>query len=220
MIVLCGFSVSNYYNKVKFALLEKGVPFTEEAVPMGKKSEAVLEASPLGKVPFIRTEHGTLCESQVIMEYVESRWPTPPLMPADPWQAAKVRELVTFIELHLELVARELYGKAFFGSEISEGNAERVRKLLVRNIAGFSRLAKFAPHVAGEAFTQADCAAWVSLPLVGMATRAVFGDDLLATGGVDWKTYSKLIAERPSAQRVTADRKADQECAAAARAAG
>jgi len=219
MIVLCGFTASNYYNKVKLALLEKAVPFTEEAVPQGKKSEAVLEASPLGKVPFIRTEHGTLCESQVIMGYIESRWPTPPLMPADAWQAAKVRELVTFIELHLELVARELYGKAFFGGELSEGNVERLRKLLVRNIGGFRRLAKFAPYVAGETFTQADCAALASLPLIGMATRAVFGEDLLAAGGVDWKTYGKLIGERPSAQRVTADRKADQERAAAANAA-
>ena len=92
MFVLCGFTASNYYNKVKLALLEKGVAFTEELVPSGKKSELVLEATPLGKVPFIRTEHGTLCESQVIMDYIEARHPTPPLMPADPWQAAKVRE--------------------------------------------------------------------------------------------------------------------------------
>ena len=31
-ITLCGFSVSNYYNKVKFSLLEKGIPFTEAQV--------------------------------------------------------------------------------------------------------------------------------------------------------------------------------------------
>jgi len=71
--------------------------------------------------------------------------------------------------------------------------------------------------VAGSTFTQADCAAWVSLPLVSMATRAVYGEDLLATGGVDWKPYAKRVGERPSAQRVTADRKADQERAAAAK---
>jgi glutathione S-transferase len=218
MLVLCGFTASNYYNKVKLALLEKGVAFTEEAVVNGKKSEEVLEATPLGKVPFIRTEHGTLCESQVIMEYIEGAYPTPSLMPADPWQAAKVRELVTFIELHLELVARELYGKAFFGGEISEGNAERIRKLLTKNIAGFKRLARFAPFVAGEAFTQADCAAWASLPVVAMATRAVYGEDMLGASGIDWKAYGKLVGERPSAQRVTADRKADQERAAAAKA--
>jgi glutathione S-transferase len=51
-----------------------------------------------------------------------------------------------------------------------------------------------------------------------MATRIIYGEDLLAAAGIDWKTYSKLVGERPSAQRVTADRKADQERAAAAKA--
>ena len=215
MITLCGFTLSNYYNKVKLALLEKGVPFTEERVHPTNKTEALLEATPLGKVPFIRTEHGSLCESQAILDYIEATYPKPPLLPADPWQAAKVRELITFVELHLELVARELYAKAFFGGTLSEGDEARLRKLLVKNIAGFGRLARFSPFVAGDAFTQADCAAWVSLPLVAMATKIVYGEDLLAAGGIDWKPYARLVGDRPGAQRVTADRKADQEAAAA-----
>ncbi len=215
MLVLCGFSVSNYFNKVKMVLLEKGVPFTEEQVRTGLKDEATLSSSPLGKIPFIRTERGALCESQAIADYLEAAYPNPPLVPADPWAAAKVRELITFIDLHVELVARELYGKAFFGGEISDANADRVRKLLIKNIAGFKRLAKFSPYVAGETFTLADCAAWATLPVVAMATRAVYAEDLLAGAGVDWKAYSKLIGERPSARRITADRKADQERAAA-----
>jgi glutathione S-transferase len=218
MLVLCGSTVSNYYNKVKIALLEKGVPFTEEKVNTGSKEEAVLSATPLGKIPFIRTEHGVLCESQAILDYIEAQYPNPPLVPADPWQAAKVRELVTFVDLHLELVARELYPKAFFGGELSEANGARIQKLLKKNIAGFMRLAKFSPYVAGATFTQADCAAWASLPLVSMATRAVYGEDLLAAAGIDWKPYSKLVNERASAQKVVADRKADQERAAAAKA--
>jgi glutathione S-transferase len=218
MLVLCGFSLSNYYNKVKMALLEKGVPFTEEVVKTGSKEEAVLASSPLGKIPFIRTEQGTLCESQAIMEYLEDRYPEPPLTPADPWLAAKVRELVTFIDLHLEIVVRELYPQAFFGGTVSDSNKARVRTLLEKNIAGFRRLARFAPYVAGPTFTQADCAAWASLPLVGMATRIVYGEDLLAGSGIDWKGYSKLVGARPSAQKVTADRKADQDRLAALRA--
>ncbi len=215
MITLCGMCLSNYYNKVKMVLLEKGIAFQEEFVRTGSQEEAVLSCSPLAKVPFIRTEHGALCESQVIVDYLEALQPEPRLLPADPWAAAKVRELTTFIDLHLELVARELYGKAFFGGEVSEGNAQRVHKLLVKNIAAFKRLARFSPYVAGDTFTQADCAAFVSLPLVGMASRIVLGEDLLAAAGVDWKAYVKKIGERPSAQRVNADRKAEQERLAA-----
>ena len=210
MLVLCGFSVSNYYNKVKLALLEKGVPFTEELVKNASRDPALLEASPLGKVPFIRTPKGALCESQVILDYIEATYPDPPLVPADPWEAAKVRELVTFIDLHLELVARELYPKAFSGGEMSEASLARVQKQLAKNIAAFKRLAKFAPFVAGANFTLADCAAWASLPIVGMATKAVYGEDMLTANGIDVKAYSRFIGERPSAQRVTADRKAEQ----------
>jgi glutathione S-transferase len=209
MLTLCGFSVSNYYNKVKLALLEKGIPFSEELVMTGSKDEAVLGATPLGKVPFLKTEQGALCESQVIVDYIEAAYPAHPLVPADAFGAAKVRELCTFIDLHLELVARELYSQAFFGGTVSDETRERVRKQLTRQIAGFKRLAKFGPYVAGDQFTLADCAAYVSLPLVALASKKVLGEDLLAAAGIDWKGYAGLIAQRPSAQKVDADKKAD-----------
>ena len=208
MITLCGFPVSNYYNKVKLALLEKGVPFTEETVMTGRTDEPVLGPSPLAKIPYIRTPQGGLCESQAIVEYIEAAHPNPPLLPADPFAAAKVRELCTFIDLHLELVVRELYAQAFFGGTVSESSKARVRKQLDKNIPAFRRLAKFSPYVAGDTFTLADCAAFVSLPLVGMATKTIYGEDLLLAAGVDYKPYMKLIGERPSAQKVAADRKA------------
>jgi glutathione S-transferase len=145
-----------------------------------------------------------------IIEYLEALQPSPPLLPAEPYAAAKVRELMIFANLHLELVARDLYAQAFFGGTVGEASQARVKKLLEKNIPAFRRLARFAPYVAGEQFTAADCAAYVNLPLVGMATRIVLGSDLLAEQGVDWKAYVKLVGARPSAQRVDADRKAAQ----------
>jgi glutathione S-transferase len=218
MLVLCGLPVSNYYSKVKLALLEKGVPFTEErigAAGVGAHGDDALRDSPLGKIPFIRTAQGPLCESQAILEYIESAWPEPPLLPKDPFAAAKVRELIAFVDLHVELVARELYAKAFFGGSIADGTAERVRKRLERNIAALARLVRFDPYIAGPTFTQADCAAWASFGVVSMATQAIYGEDLLVAGGVDWKPYSKRLAERPSVQKVVADRKAAQDRAPA-----
>jgi glutathione S-transferase len=208
MVTLHGFPVSNYYNKVKLALLEKNVPFTEAFVHPQSLDEAALAASPLGKIPFITTPLGTLCESQAIVDYLEAAHPVPALLPADPFAAAKVRELTTYIDLHVELVARELYAQAFFGGTVSDSAQARVRKQLEKNIAALKSLIKFAPYVAGSTFTQADCAAFASLPLVGMATKAIYGEDLLLAGGVDYKAYIKMIAERPSAQKVLADRKA------------
>jgi glutathione S-transferase len=220
MITLCGFTLSNYYNKVKMVLLEKGAPFEEELLPMGQKKEpAMLAASPLGKVPFIRTPAGPLCESQVICDWLESAYPQPALMPSDAFAAAKVRELIAFIDLHLELVVRELYAEAFFGGKVTDEVKASVRKRLDKHIPAFKHLARFSPFVAGEQFTLADPAAWVTLPLVGRATQVIYGEDLLASHGVDIKPYMKLIGERASAQRIGADRKRDQEAAKAAAAA-
>ena len=215
MITLHGFALSNYYNKVKLVLLEKGIPFTEQLVHPRSIDDAGRSASPLGKVPFIRTPSGDLCESQVIVDYLEALQPVPALVPADPYGAAKVRELATFIDLHVELVARELYGQAFFGPVLPEADQLRVRKKLVRHIEGFKRLARFSPYVAGDSFTLADCSAWVTLPLVAMASKAVLGEDLLASADIAWKSYVKLIDERPTAQRIVADRKAAQAAQAA-----
>ena len=208
MLTLYGFPVSNYYNKVKLALLEKNLPFTEEYAHPKTVDAAGMAASPLGKIPFIRTPHGTLCESQAILDYLEGAHPTPALLPADPFAAAKVRELTTYIDLHVELVARQLYPQAFFGGTVSNDVQARVRQQLEKNIAALKSLIKFAPYAAGDIFTQADCSAFASLPLVGMACKAVYGEDLLLSGGVDYKAYVKMIGERPAAQKVLADRKA------------
>ena len=219
MITLCGMSLSNYYNKVKIVLLEKGIPFTEELQRTSSKDEAVLSATPLGKIPFIKVDGKTLCESQVIVDYLEARFPSPSLLPADPLAAAKVRELSTFMELYIELVGRDLYSEAFFGGQVSDGTKERVKKTLDKNLAAFKRLVHFSPYVAGASFTMADASAFATLPTVANATRAIYGEDLITAAGIDWKPYVKMLGERPSLQRVNADRKRDTEAMAAAAAA-
>ena len=220
MITLCGMSLSNYYHKVKIVLLEKGIPFTEEVVRTNSTDEAVLNATPLGKIPFIKVDGHTLCESQVIVDYLEARFPTPALVPADPLQAAKVRELCVFMELYIELVARQLYVEAFFGGTVSDETKERVKKTLTKNLSAFKRLVRFAPYAAGETFTLADASAFATLPTAANATRAIYGEDLVVASGIDWNAYAKMLAERPSLQRVNTDRKRDTEALAAAQASG
>jgi glutathione S-transferase len=205
MIKLYGFRLSNYFNKVKFVLLEHGIPFEEVRANFGRDG-ATLAFSPIGKIPYMETEAGPLSESQVMIEYLASVYPEKGIFPADPFTAAKVRELAMFIDLHLELVAREIYKQAFFGGTVSDYTKSRAEKLLRRHIAGFARIAKFGPYVAGETFSIADVGAFVSLPLVGLATKAVYGSDFLRDSGIDWKAHNTLVGTRPAAQIVTADR--------------
>lgn len=203
MLKLCGFAASNYYNKVKLVLLEKDVPF-EEFVTLSTPKAEILAKSPLGKVPYLETEQGALAESQVMVNYIETLHPQPALLPADPFRAAKVQELVTFMELHLELVVRELYGAAFFGGTVSDSTKERVRKQLAKNIPAVAQLMKFSPYIAGEEFTLADCVAVCHLPLAMSATKKIYGEDLLAHLPV--KDYLKRMSERPTVAKINADR--------------
>lgn len=206
MLKLCGFSASNYYNKVKLALLEKNLPFEEVLAWLGETDRS---ASPLGKVPYIITDAGPLCESEPIVEYIETTYRQSPLLPADPFQAAKVRELITFLELYLELTARELYPEAFFGGKVSDKVKERQRNLLEKYVPAFGKLAKFSPYLAGDTFTLADCAAVCHLPLISSCTKIIYGEDLLASLPV--KDYLKAMSERPTVQKVNAERKANTE---------
>jgi glutathione S-transferase len=215
MIRLCGFQLSNYHNKVRLALLEKGIPFEEDADCKPSQEEAYLAKSPMGKVPYLEVDGARLCESEVIVEYLEDRFPQKPLLPADPLARAKVRELVTILELHIELVARRLYREVFFGGKISDEAKEGVRRDLAKGIRAFKVLAKFDPFVAGKELTLADCAAAAHLPLVSSATKLAFGRDALEEIP-QVKGYLKMLGERPAFARVNAGNKAARQALAAA----
>jgi glutathione S-transferase len=144
-----------------------------------------------------------------MLEYIEQKFPQNPLLPADPFAAAKVRELALFLDLHLELVARNLYPEALFGGKVSDSVKDKVGAQLEKNVAAFSQLVKFSPFVAGNNFTLADCSAVTHLPLVAGATKVVYGRDFLADLPV--RDYLKHMGERPHMQKVNADRKANMD---------
>lgn len=214
MLKLCGFRISNYHNKVRLALLEKGVPFEEDPTCMPSQKDEWVGRSPMGKVPILEANGATLSESEVICEYLEDAFPQKPLLPKDPVARARVRELITHLELHMELVARRLYGAVFFGGKASDETREQVQKDLAKGVRTLQRLAKFDPYIAGPELTLADCAAFVHLPLISLATKLAYGADALE-GVTAIKPYLKMLGERPAFARVNEDRKAAQEAARA-----
>jgi glutathione S-transferase len=208
MLKLCGFAISNYYNKAKIALMEKGVMFEEEHC-MVSQEPAMLARSPMGKVPFLQLDDGsTLTESQVIVEYLEDAYPENPLFPRDPLARARVRELIAHLELHVELPARRLYRAAFFNGTISDETKQTVKTELDKGVRTLMMLAKFSPWIAGGQFTAADCAAAVHLPLVPLATKAIYGADAFGEHAERIKAYLKMASERPSIRKTSDDRKA------------
>ena len=208
MLKLCGFHISNYFNKARLVLLEKDIEFEMDANCRPSQDEAFVARSPMGKVPFLEVDGKTLIESDVICEYLEDAYPQKPLLPRDPLERARVRELITIMELHLELVVRRLYPFVFFGQPPVEDVKQSVAKALPKGLRTLKSRVKFAPYIAGEEFTLADCAAFVHLPLVSLSTKLAYGRDFLDDLPV--KAYIRKLEERPAFRRVLEDRKAAQ----------
>ena len=214
MLKLCGMRLSNYHNKILIALYEKGIPFEEDCNVRPSQQPEYLGLSPMGKVPYAEVNGALLCESEVILEYLEEAYPQKPLLPKDPLARAKVRELVTVMELHVELVARRLYAGLFSSAPLSDGAKQSVEKELAKGIRALKALAKFSPYVAGSQFTVADCAAAVHFPLISLATKAAYGRDFLEEIP-QVKPYLKMLGERPAVAKVNADRRAAVEASKA-----
>jgi glutathione S-transferase len=205
MITLCGFAVSGYYNKLKLLLLEKDIPFREKLVYPWER-DAFAQSSPLGKIPFVETEHGSLSESQVILEYLEERYPASPMYPRDPFARAKCRELIQHLELNAEWVARRLYKESFFGGTVSEADKREAKERLPLGLSAVAQLSRFSPYIFGPAFTAADCAAYMHFLSIRITTQNIYGGNTLDRFFPGLAAYLQLMESRPHLQRVLAER--------------
>lgn len=208
MLRLHGFSASNYYNMVKLALLEKGLPFEE--VPLhGCQNPDALAISPRGKVPVLETAQGFLSETDAILDYLEDVWPSVPLLPTAPFARAQVRALAKEIELYVELPARYCYVEVFFGGRPTpEALKAKARRDLDKGFVALTQHGRFAPYVAGEHFTLADLYFVYSVDLAWEVGKRLFGVDYLQPLPAA-RALLERLAENPNVQKVAADKKAE-----------
>lgn len=94
MYELISATPSPYARKVRIALLEKGIPFTLRTEVPWHADTATPSYNPLEKLPVLVLPDGTgVYESRFILEWLEVKHPTPPLLPADPEQALRARQI-------------------------------------------------------------------------------------------------------------------------------
>lgn len=206
MIKLHGFPLSNYFNIVKIALLEKGADF-EFVDTRPSQDDSYLAKSPMGKVPCIETEDGFLSETNVILEYLEETLPGPAFFPEDPYARAKVRELMKEMELYVELPARTCFPEVFFGGKVSDETKEKAKAALEKGMACLKRNGRFSPYVAGDQLTYADFFFMYSINLANAVSKRLWQQDLLADMP-EAKALLKTLGERDSAKQVAADQAA------------
>jgi glutathione S-transferase len=106
MVLLYEHPLSPYAQKVKIALAEKGVTF-ECRLPdfMSGKDDAFAAANPRLEVPALVDGDTRIFDSTIILEYIEDRWPTPPLLPATPAERARVRMLEELCDTYAEPIS-------------------------------------------------------------------------------------------------------------------
>jgi glutathione S-transferase len=108
------FFASPFPTRVRLMLYAKGIPF-EIVEPPGFGNSKLpkgdyLKLNPLGRVPTLVLDDGrALPESEVICEYLEEIFPSPPLLPTDPWQRAQVRLVTRISDIYLVMAMVPLF---------------------------------------------------------------------------------------------------------------
>ena len=212
MVKLHGVPISNYFSSAKAAFLEKKVPF-EEVTVFPSQNETVLAVSRMGKVPWIEVDGEILTETNVIYDYLEDINPEPRLYPIDPWQRAKVKELIRVIELYFDTPARRHIGAVYFGQEIDASAKEQVRPAIENGLRALNHLALFSPYIVGDTFTFADITAYFMLNFTQMHTTKIYDWDMIGDTPV-LKDYIDFIGERESLKELTANMQAGFEALA------
>jgi glutathione S-transferase len=112
-----------YCARVRIVLAEKDIEHEVVPIDLSDRPAWLYEKNPLGKVPVIEEDTFVLPESVVIMEYLEERYPEPPLLPADPADRAIVRLRVERFD--------DALGDAYYAFRRGEeGAAERLAECL------------------------------------------------------------------------------------------
>ena len=105
MVVLYEHPLSPFAQKVKIALAEKGIAF-ESRLPdiLGGDLDEFSRLNPRREVPTLVDDGVAVFDSTIILEYLEDRWPTPPLLPAGAAERARVRTLEELCDTYYEAV--------------------------------------------------------------------------------------------------------------------
>ncbi|OAY60578.1 probable glutathione S-transferase [Manihot esculenta] len=109
-VVLLDFWASPFCMRVKIALAEKGVSYeAREEDLIGGKSELLLKSNPIyQKVPVFLHNEMPLCESTVIVSYIDETWASPPLLPPCPYGRAQARFWADYVDKKLFDAVRDV----------------------------------------------------------------------------------------------------------------
>ncbi|GGA83314.1 stringent starvation protein A [Neiella sp. HB171785] len=173
-----------YSHQVRIVLAEKGVTFEATYVDAEHPSEELAEVNPYGSVPTLVDRDLVLYRAQIITEYLDERFPHPPLMPVYPVARGRSRLMMYRIE-------KDWYGlvEKIFNND----DAENARRELREGLLAIAPIFTETPYFMSEEFSLTDC---FLAPLLWRLP--VLGIELSGRGSKELKAYMNRLFERDS----------------------
>ncbi|WP_434525797.1 stringent starvation protein SspA [Photorhabdus asymbiotica] len=173
-----------FSHQVRIVLAEKGVSVEVEQVESGNLPQDLIDLNPYQTVPTLVDRELTLYDSRIIMEYLDERFPHPPLMPVYPVARGSSRLMMHRIE-------KDWYSLMH---TIEKGNSQEAniaRKRLAEELLAVAPIFKEMPFFMSEEFSLVDC---YLAPLLWRLP--VLGIDLPSSGTKDLQIYMQRVFER------------------------
>ncbi len=140
----------HYSHRVRIVLAEKGVAVDIVEVTDEQRPEELADLNPYNSVPTLLDRDLVLYESKVMMEYLDERFPHPPLLPVYPVARAKSRLWMHRIEREWCPLVEQIQRGA-------KKDAEKARKELRESLVGISPIFEDMPYFMSDEFTLVDC---------------------------------------------------------------
>lgn len=219
-VLLFEHPLSPYAQKVKLALMAKGIEFEAELpadLGSGAMSETFRQASPRGEVPALVHDGLRIFDSTIILEYIEDTWPEPPLLPADPGARARARMIEDVMDTHYEAINWALGELDFFGRGAGP-LAEQLRRAAAEQIDRWQLW--LTAQLADQPYFDGDRWGWTDIAVIpylngsagfdmGPAPDSPLGRWFAAANARD-----DVQACAAAAQRVSFDTESEQSAAA------
>lgn len=157
-----------YSHQVRIVLAEKGVNVEILPVKQGEPGADLLALNPYGTVPTLIDRELVLYEARIIMEYLDERFPHPPLLPVYPVARAETRKMMHRVE-------QDWY--YLMNCILRDENAEQARANLLESLSSLDPVFSDKPYFLSDEFSLLDCALspllW-RLPQLGVEITAEY----------------------------------------------
>ena len=137
-------------HRVRLVLAEKGIAVEVVEVGNGSFTEDLVELNPYGSVPTLVDRDLVLYNTQIILEYLDDRYPHPPLMPVDPVERARTK-------LYVYRMERDWYSLVDDLGADDDAKAARARNIIRDGLTVIAPIFERKPFFMSDELTLADC---------------------------------------------------------------